>query len=93
MTVPSACPCGGGPFAECCGPILDDASRAATAEQVMRSRYAAFVLGDGGPGDVAGIVEFEARFRADGARQVMRERSRFVRRAARWLYVEAEPQT
>lgn len=98
--------------------------RATTAEQLMRSRYTAFVLGDsghllrtwhprtrpsevtpggvrwtglrildvvdGGPGNAAGVVEFEARYRADGARGAVRERSVFERRAGRWLYVGAE---
>lgn len=119
-----ACPCGGGRFAECCGPVLQDPASATTAEQLMRSRYTAFVLGDpghllrtwhprtrpsdvftggvrwtglrildvvdGGPGNAAGVVEFEARYRADGARGVLRERSVFERRAGRWLYVGAE---
>lgn len=123
----SSCPCGGGRFAECCGPVLEDPARAATAEQLMRSRYTAFVLGDSGhllrtwhprtrprdvttggvrwtglrildvvdgrPGDTAGVVEFEANYRADGVRGVMRERSVFARRAGRWLYVEAEPES
>lgn len=39
------CPCGGGAFARCCRPILEG-EPAATAEQLMRSRYTAFVLGD-----------------------------------------------
>lgn len=42
----SPCPCGSGRgFGQCCGPIL--AGRDAdTAEQLMRSRYTAFALGD-----------------------------------------------
>nr|WP_255422139.1 YchJ family metal-binding protein [Tessaracoccus sp. MC1627] len=92
--------------------------QAATAEELMRSRYSAFVVGDGdylwrtwhpstrpesvrahgvewtgltvldvvdgGPGDEVGVVEFEAAHR-DGA---LRERSRFARRAGRWMYVD-----
>ena len=43
------CPCGTGlPVAECCGPLLDGLRTAATAEQLMRSRYTAFALGDAG---------------------------------------------
>lgn len=43
----SRCPCGGGlPFAECCGPLLAGTRSAATAEQLMRSRYSAFARGD-----------------------------------------------
>lgn len=42
----SACVCGSGvPFSQCCGPVLDGIP-APTAEALMRSRYAAFALGD-----------------------------------------------
>lgn len=40
----SACPCGGGEFGSCCGPLVEDGVPARTAEQLMRSRYTAFVL-------------------------------------------------
>jgi SEC-C motif domain protein len=44
---PRRCPCGTGlPLAECCGRLHDGTATAATAEQLMRSRYSAFVLGD-----------------------------------------------
>ncbi|MGV9192866.1 YchJ family protein [Microbacterium sp. MC2] len=39
------CPCGGPTFGTCCGPIIGGAP-AATAEQLMRSRYTAFAIGD-----------------------------------------------
>jgi SEC-C motif-containing protein len=87
----------------------------------MRSRYAAYVVGDDGylartwhprtrpasidapkgptwkglsvvstadgrEGDRVGEVEFEATY--DGG--VLHERSRFVRRAGRWVYVDGE---
>ncbi|TFV77403.1 hypothetical protein E4P39_05305 [Blastococcus sp. CT_GayMR19] len=43
------CPCGTGlPYGECCGPLHDGTRTAATAEQLMRSRYSAFALGDTG---------------------------------------------
>lgn len=43
------CPCGTGlPLAECCGRLHDGSVSAATAEQLMRSRYSAFVVGDAG---------------------------------------------
>ena len=43
---PKRCPCGTGlPYAECCGRLHDGAA-AATAEQLMRSRYSAFAVGD-----------------------------------------------
>ena len=42
----SSCPCGTGlPLAECCGRLHDGTTTAATPEQLMRSRYSAFVLG------------------------------------------------
>ena len=41
------CLCGTGlPYAECCGPLHDGTTTAATAEQLMRSRYSAFAVGD-----------------------------------------------
>ena len=39
------CPCGSDlPYSECCGPLIRGERLAATAEQVMRSRYTAYVL-------------------------------------------------
>ncbi|MDA2805071.1 YchJ family protein [Nocardiopsis suaedae] len=41
------CPCGkGAPYADCCAPLHQGRRSASTAEQLMRSRYTAFVLGD-----------------------------------------------
>lgn len=40
------CPCGQGDLATGCGPLLAGDVEAATAEQLMRSRYTAFALGD-----------------------------------------------
>jgi SEC-C motif-containing protein len=43
----SACPCGSGAaYAACCGPLHRDERSAATPEQLMRSRYSAFAVGD-----------------------------------------------
>ncbi len=43
------CPCGSGrAYADCCGPLLDGARPAATPEQLVRSRYTAFVRLDAG---------------------------------------------
>ncbi|MFD2091027.1 YchJ family protein [Blastococcus deserti] len=40
------CPCGTGlPLDECCGRLHEGTLAAATAEQLMRSRYSAFALG------------------------------------------------
>jgi SEC-C motif domain protein len=39
------CPCGRGrPYRDCCGPLHDGTRDAATAEDLMRSRYSAYVL-------------------------------------------------
>lgn len=41
------CPCGsGGLYDECCGPLLSTERQATTAEQLMRSRYTAYVYGN-----------------------------------------------
>ena len=40
----ASCPCGGAEFRSCCGPVVEDGVPARTAEQLMRSRYTAFVL-------------------------------------------------
>lgn len=44
MSEPDVCPCGGGSYAECCGPFLAGDAQPATAEALMRSRYSAYVL-------------------------------------------------
>ena len=41
------CPCGSGaPYAACCGPLHRGDRDATTAEELMRSRYAAYAVGD-----------------------------------------------
>ena len=42
--MPADCPCGGGTYSSCCGPLIAAERLAATAEQLMRSRYSAFAL-------------------------------------------------
>jgi SEC-C motif-containing protein len=119
------CPCGSGEaYDACCGPVVRNERPADTAEELMRSRYSAFALGDvdhvfrswhpstrpddlvelphvewrglevldvvgGGPADDTGVVEFRA-LHATGA---LHERSRFVRRAGRWVYVDGDVTT
>jgi len=41
---PASCPCGGGAYVSCCGPLIAGEQLALTAEQLMRSRYSAFAL-------------------------------------------------
>jgi SEC-C motif-containing protein len=116
------CPCGSGEaYDGCCGPVVRNERPADTAEELMRSRYSAYALGDvdhlfrtwhpatrpddlsevpplewrgleilevdeGGPADDHGVVEFVARH-AGGE---LHERSRFVRRAGRWVYLDGD---
>jgi SEC-C motif-containing protein len=42
---------------------------------------------DGGPFDTTGVVEFRAHYRTADAREVLHERSDFVREGGRWLYL------
>jgi SEC-C motif-containing protein len=130
MTPPSTqslqrdCPCGSGAaYDACCGRLHRGAALAETAEELMRSRYAAYALGEedhvfrtwhprtrpddlspdptltwtgleildmaaGGPGDETGEVEFVARFSRPAGPGERHERSRFERRAGRWVYVD-----
>lgn len=120
------CPCGASrAFTECCGPILDGATSAASAEALMRSRYTAFALGredwllaswhpttrpdalsgdDRNPlkwiglevkrheqtGPDTAIVEFVARYRANGRSGRLHETSNFRCENCAWLYVDGE---
>lgn len=44
----AACPCGSGrPFGICCAPLLAGQRTAATARELMRSRYTAHAIDDG----------------------------------------------
>ncbi|MGP3986044.1 YchJ family protein [Streptomyces sp. 3N207] len=43
---PSVCPCGAARYAECCGRFHRGDAAPATPEELMRSRYAAFALGE-----------------------------------------------
>lgn len=47
MVTTDFCPCQSGRrYPECCGPLLAGTRVASTAEELMRSRYTAFVRGD-----------------------------------------------
>ena len=124
MALQQTCPCGtGSTYDACCGRLHRGAAQAETAEELMRSRYSAFVVGDTDhvfrtwhprtrPDDLSsdptltwtgleildvvagdseaqtGEVEFVAHFsRPEGPGQ-RHERSRFERRAGRWVYVD-----
>lgn len=44
----------------------------------------------GGPLDTTGVVEFTARYRADGERGELHETSRFTRERGRWYYIDGD---
>ena len=47
MTLQQRCPCGtGATYDACCGRLHRGAAQAKTAEELMRSRYAAYAVGD-----------------------------------------------
>lgn len=49
MSMTGPCICGSGkPFRQCCGRFLSGRQQPRTPEQLMRSRYAAYALGDHG---------------------------------------------
>lgn len=41
-----ACPCGGGAYAACCGRFIGQQQAPQTPQELMRSRYTAYTLGD-----------------------------------------------
>lgn len=45
---------------------------------------------DGQPGDITGMVEFRASYRAGKRHNFLHEVSRFQRRAGRWMYVDGD---
>ncbi|RNI18084.1 YchJ family protein [Flexivirga caeni] len=47
MSTEDPCPCGSGrSYDDCCGPLLSSERLAAIAEELMRSRYTAYVYGN-----------------------------------------------
>jgi SEC-C motif domain protein len=44
----------------------------------------------GGPLDTTGLVEFIARYRAQGRRGELHETSRFIREGRRWYYIDGD---
>ncbi|WP_068402807.1 YchJ family protein [Kribbia dieselivorans] len=66
------CPCGSGATLEqCCGPIIDGTRAAATAEELMRSRYSAFAVLRTDPGAHAHLLRsHHPRTRPESVRAV-----------------------
>lgn len=119
------CPCGGGLYGQCCGPLHRGERQAVTATELMTARYSAYAAHEadylwrtwhpryrpqvinvddgvvwtrlriidasgGGEDDRDGVVEFEASFHDREGAGMMHERSRFVRRARRWVYLDGD---
>ena len=120
------CLCGSGiRLIECCGAIISGLRPAATAEELMRSRYTANVLRkcryllaswhestrpdcldsttiphwvrlevvgvqNGASSDDRGVVEFKAIYKTGERFSVLHERSRFVRQAGKWVYLDGD---
>ena len=57
---PASCPCGGGAYASCCGPLIAGEKLAGTAEQLMRSRYSAFALAARNPQAIEHLLRTHA---------------------------------
>ena len=45
---------------------------------------------NGSESDTQGVVEFIARYLADGSEQALHETSRFVREGGRWYYLDGQ---
>ena len=123
------CPCGSGKtYADCCAKPHKNLSYAKTAEELMRSRYTAFVYANGDylmesyhsstrkpeqkkaivewakgvewlgleiirtkqgqEEDDEGIVEFKAHYKEGRKRNVLHQRSKFLRESGNWVYVD-----
>lgn len=64
------CPCGSGAsFASCCKSIVKGKKKAATAEQLMRARYSAYVVGDINFIGSSLVAGDRGAFDADGAKE------------------------
>jgi SEC-C motif-containing protein len=75
------CPCTSGEeFADCCEPILTQAQKATTAEQLMRSRYTAYATGN-----VDWIVESQS---PDGRKFVDHKATEEWSKRAEWHRME-----
>ena len=69
------CPCGGATYGLCCRPLHRQEQAAATAEQLMRSRYSAFAL-----------AEIDHLMRTQLSEQPIRERRRALQATCRQLH-------
>ena len=83
---PAACPCGGGAYDSCCGPLIAGEQLAVTAEQLMRSRYSAFALGAKDPKAIEHLLRThpETGQTAAARRKALKESCRNIK----WLSLE-----
>jgi uncharacterized protein YchJ len=96
MSQSARCWCGSArPFESCCGPLLEGRTRAVTAEQLMRSRYTAYVLSDADyllrtwhAGTRPSSIQFEPHQRWLGLKIKSTELSQFLNTPEGWVYVE-----
>jgi SEC-C motif-containing protein len=77
------CPClSGAVYGECCGPYHRGAGMRWYRLDIVRTSR-------GGLLDVAGTVEFRAKYRLGSGAGEQHENSRFTREDRRWYYVDA----
>ena len=74
---PQECPCGGGEFSSCCGPIINASETASTAERLMRARYSAYATGAIGFLEKSNHSKTRKQFDPEGADRWSRD-SRWV---------------
>ena len=80
---PAECPCGGGTYKCCCGPLIAGEQVAVTAQQLMRSRFSAFALAARDPQAIEHLLRThpEAGQPAAARRKVLKESCRTIQ----WL--------
>ena len=80
---PAQCPCGGGTYNRCCGPLIAGEQLAATAQQLMRSRFSAFALASRDPQAIEHLLRThpEAGQTAAARRKALMESCRTIQ----WL--------
>lgn len=83
---PAQCPCGGGTYNRCCGPLINGEQLAATAQQLMRSRFSAFALAARDPQAIEHLLRThpEAGQTAAARRKALMESCRSIQ----WLSLE-----
>ena len=80
---PAQCPCGGGAYNRCCGPLIAGEQLAATAQQLMRSRFSAFTLASRDPQSIEHLLRthLEPGLTAAARRKALMESCRTIQ----WL--------